>query len=476
MRILLVKPPPNPRRISLNLYEPLDLEYLAAAVPEQTVKILDMRIDRNLQETMRRFRPHLVGVTAYTCDAKTANTILSEVRRFDRHIRTVAGGIHATFVPQDFASTADVIFIGYADSSFRQYVEALELNHDPREVHNLCFSDGGELAFTAADTAPGSLQALPPPARHLTRGYRRRYHDYLHYRTALVMSSRGCPFRCTFCACWKLMNGKYVSRSAEAIVREITTLPDDVELVYFSDDNTIHKPDHALRIAELLIRRHNSRRFHIYARSDDIVKRPGLFALLKEAGLEYVTVGLEAITDADLTRINKRTTVAVNDEAIRILKKLEIYINAHFIIYPDFNKENFAALYRYVNERRLFRPAFPVLTPLPGTELYTSTRNRFVFEDTDLFDFTHSVLPTCLPRKEFYRRLGKLYEKSYSLRRYFVYAGRPLRSAPGSTPEVCHTDGVTPLRLLLLRLGAVFMYLKIRYAYRAERSGGDTRG
>jgi radical SAM superfamily enzyme YgiQ (UPF0313 family) len=475
MRILLIKPPPNPRRISLNLYEPLDLEYLAAAVPEQTVRILDMRIENNLQATLNRFRPHLVGVTAYTCDAKTANSILREVKRFDSRIRTAAGGVHATFVPQDFSSSADVVFIGYADSTFRQYVEALEAGRDPREIHNLCFAAGEELFFSPADSGVTNLQDLPLPARHLTRSYRRCYRDYLRKRTALVMSSRGCPFRCTFCACWKLMHGKYAVRSPEAIVREIATLPDDTELVYFSDDNTLHRPGHALRIAELLIRRHNSRKFHIYARADDVVRHPELFPVLKQAGLSYVTIGLEAIRDADLERINKHTTVAANNQAISILKNMGIFINAHFIIYPDFDKDSFTSLYNYLNERRLFRPAFPVLTPLPGTELYDETRDRFVLEDTDLFDFVHSVLPTRLPRREFYRRVAGLYEKSYSLRRYFAYAGK--QPAPsvvadaGAEAKRWHADGMTPLALLLLRLGAFSMYRKIRFACRIENRG-----
>jgi radical SAM superfamily enzyme YgiQ (UPF0313 family) len=493
MRILLVKPPPNRHRISLNLYEPLDLEYLAAAVPGQEVKILDMRIEKNLQGLLERFRPHLVGVTAYTCDLKTANSILEEVKRRDHRIRTAAGGIHATFRPQDFSPAADEIFIGYADKTFRQYVEALEDGGDIGGIPNLCRRARRapeELIFTRSDSETVDLEKLPPPARHLTRRYQKRYRDYLHHRTALVMSSRGCPFRCTFCACWKLMHGKYAVRSPEAIVREIDALPDEVELVYFSDDNTIHRTGNAQRMAELLIRGRNNRRFHIYARSDDIVRHPDLFAALKQAGLANVTVGLEAIRDADLVRINKRTTVALNDEAIRILKGLGIYINAHFIIYPDFDRESFRALYNYLNERRLFHPAFPVLTPLPGTELYAETRDSFVLEDTDLFDFVHSILPTRLPRREFYRRLAGLYEKSYSLRRYFAYAGRPPAAAadrtsaiPGTAPESnpgasagsCNADGITPLTLILLRLSAIIMYLKIRLAYRVERSGRSAR-
>jgi len=68
MKILLVKPPLNPGLATTSLYEPLELEYLAASVKGSDVRILDMRIDRNLHHELLNFKPDLVGITAYTCD------------------------------------------------------------------------------------------------------------------------------------------------------------------------------------------------------------------------------------------------------------------------------------------------------------------------------------------------------------------------------------------------------------------------
>ena len=64
------------------MVEPLELEYLASAVKEHDVEILDMRIDKGLNQKLEQFRPDFVGISAYTCNANTAKEILKEVKKF----------------------------------------------------------------------------------------------------------------------------------------------------------------------------------------------------------------------------------------------------------------------------------------------------------------------------------------------------------------------------------------------------------
>ena len=96
MRILLIKPPQNPNLISVSLYEPLELEYLAASVKNHDVRILDMRINQSLDQELMKFKPELVGITAYTCDFNIVKQTLQRIKEFDNSIRIVAGGHHAT--------------------------------------------------------------------------------------------------------------------------------------------------------------------------------------------------------------------------------------------------------------------------------------------------------------------------------------------------------------------------------------------
>ncbi len=473
MKILLVKPPFNPHLISTTLYEPLELEYLAAAVPEHDVEIFDMRIERNLLKKLSLFRPDIVGVSSYTCDVKTVKKIFKEIKLFDSSIKTVVGGNHATFMPHDFNEDyIDTLFIGYADHTFNEYIDACAGGTGAEGIPGLGLVHRGNIHFTEKNTASVDLDSLPFPARNLTAQYRKKYHDSLRNNLGLVMTSRGCPFRCTFCACWKLMDGKYVTRDVDSIIEELKSLAPDVDILYFSDDNTVHNVKRAWELAEKIKKHRINKKLQMYARADLIVRHPDLFRSLREAGLQYVTVGFEAVTDEGLEKINKKTTMKINSEAIRTLKKLDIYINAHFIVDPDFTDKDFDRLFRYVNDTSLYRPAYPVLTPLPGTELYKKTAADLAIKDYDFFDFAHSVLPTKLTRKRFYHRLARLYNESYSVKRFMKFKREAKRGIRTSSDFYAYnTDGISLWMLLLVRLFSIPSFLKIKYAYRSEPDG-----
>ncbi|MFC2115915.1 B12-binding domain-containing radical SAM protein [Bacteroidota bacterium] len=469
MKILLLKPPFNPHLITTTIYEPLELEYLAAAVSEHRVKILDMRLDKNLVKTLHAFKPDVACITAYSCDIKTAKRILKEIKKFDNSIQTVVGGIHATFMPSDFEEHyIDTIFIGYADLSFKNYICKLEEGEGVESISNLGIRKNNQFIYTEKQPFDVDLNSIPLPARHLVRDYQNKYHDSYRNTMSMIMTSRGCPFRCTFCACWKLMNGKYVTRDIKSIIEEIKSLPDEIKVIYFSDDNTLVNAKRAWELSEMLKENKIDKSIQMYARANTIVKHPDLFRSLKESGLEYLTVGIESFKDEELVRLNKKSTVNMNNEAIRILKELGINILAHFIVFPDYDEEDFDQLYRYVEEKNLFKPAFPVLTPLPGTELFAQTLNQILIRDYDFYDFAHSVLPTRLSRKEFYRQLTNLYKKSYSIKRYLKYKISQKFSTKKNNVYSGNLDGITLFNLLLIRIFARPQIWKLKNAYKTE--------
>jgi radical SAM superfamily enzyme YgiQ (UPF0313 family) len=471
MKILLIKPPLNPNLLAPNHDEPLELEYLAAAAAGHDVEILDMRFDRNLDRALARSRPDLVGVTAYTCDFNAAQAILKEVKKSDRNIQTAVGGHHATVLPADFAGPlVDVIFLGPADNSFKEYVNLLDAGQDISAVKNIALVTENGLLMTGKTPFASDLDILPFPDRAATLRYHKHYRDSMRTRTGLIVTSRGCPYRCTFCACWKIMDGRYLARSAESVVNEIATMPEGVELICFADDNTLHSIPRAWRMIQLLRERGVRKRYMMYARADTIVNNPDLMKALKDVGLEYLLVGLESFDDETLAALNKKVTARTNLEAVRLLKKLGIRISPHIIVDPEFRREDFRRLFRYVSELELFRPVYTVLTPLPGTDLYEKNYGRFAIRDYDFFDFTHSVLPTALDRKEFYRQYAALYLKSYSFRRYFLRKFRALAAwvRRGKSALPPDPDRIPFFQLALLIAFAYPMYRKVRRRHRVE--------
>jgi radical SAM superfamily enzyme YgiQ (UPF0313 family) len=158
------------------------------------------------------------------------------------------------------------------------------------------------------------------------------------------------------------------------------------------------------------------KRFFLYGRSDTIARNPELVERWKKIGLERVFVGLEFIRDADLNLIRKGSTVENNVKAVHVLKSLDIEIFPMFIVKPEFERRDFADLRKYCLGLELDFIGFSVLTPLPGTDLYDDMKDRLINSNYDFFDFFHTLLPTTLPVKDFYKELIELYNGSRSLK------------------------------------------------------------
>jgi len=148
--------------------------------------------------------------------------------------------------------------------------------------------------------------------------------------------------------------------------------------------------------------------FGAHARPDTVVRRPELLRLWKRAGLRSVVVGFEEIEDAVLASWSKGSSVAVNDEAISILRELEITIVGDFIVSPDCDEDRFDALERYVSGRKIDLPILAVLTPIPGQPLHAAMAERIVLHDLDYYTFSNAVVPPRLGEKRFYERYAAL--------------------------------------------------------------------
>lgn len=417
MKILLIQPPLNPMMIGAGvayLTEPLALEVIAAAVPDHQVHIIDMRIDPDLDGALRRFAPEIVGITGNTTDVYRIREILSRVKAFNAAIVTVIGGHHATMVPHDFyRSEVDVIVRGEGETTFRELVTACAQKKDLAGIQGVIHrTAAGEFVDNGLRAPCANLDRMPLPARHLTREYRNRYFRGSWRPVASLMTSRGCPFRCSFCALWKINDGKYYMRSPESVVAELRDLPE--RYIDFAEDNALHNIPRAEKICRLIKEEGIQKTYKLYARSDTVVRYPRVIEEWKQVGMELILIGLESFRDKELKGLNKSNTVRNNEEAVRILQSNGVEIAAYFIVNPDYDEDDFEQLAEYVVGLGLTQPIFTVLTPLPGTDLYAQKYCELTTHNYELFDFVHSVLPTRLPLPKFYECLLKLYRTCYA--------------------------------------------------------------
>jgi radical SAM superfamily enzyme YgiQ (UPF0313 family) len=120
---------------------------------------------------------------------------------------------------------------------------------------------------------------------------------------------------------------------------------------------------------------------------------------------------LEGANDGQLAGVNKTNTARTNEEAVRILHANGVNVWAAFIVDPAWSADDFQALRDYIGRLGLSLLQFTVLTPLPGTQLYRERRGELLTSDYRCYDTLHAVLPTRLPREEFYQRFAELYHR-----------------------------------------------------------------
>jgi radical SAM superfamily enzyme YgiQ (UPF0313 family) len=435
MRILLIEPAKSPISMAgedVFLFEPLALEYVAAGVSaEHEVRILDQRIDDTVEETLEEYQPDVVGIAGYTVHANQIRRLAEQTKMWNPEVLMVVGGHHATVAPRDFGSPhIDLVVVGDGVDSFREVIRRFDACESFAGIPGVWVNTGSGLQEGAPNPVK-DLDNFPFPDRSLTAAYRHAYYSEYMQPLASIRTSKGCPFRCNFCALWKIADGRYLKRDPERIVEELLEIEE--EFVFFADDESLVDAVRMKRLAELIRESGLRKRYFLYGRSDTIARHPDLLELWRDVGLERVFVGLEFFRDSDLEFINKGSTTDNNLQAVQVLHDLGIDIYASFIIRPEFTEEDFAEFRRYCRSIDLSFASFAVLTPLPGTDLYDEVEDQLLTREPEFFDFIHTVLPTKLPLEDFYEQYFRLYTKTIPLRNVFTFMAKyRLRDVPAS--------------------------------------------
>lgn len=412
MRILLVQPDYQPGAVGFRLVampEPLALELLAAMAPEHDVRILDLRVDADLDAALASFQPDLVAVTALTTEVYAACEVLARAKNYSSEIFTLVGGHHATLLPEDFQFPyVDAIALGEGELVFPQLVEAIERGLPLADVPNLVWRDRDDAFVRNVRTMPKfDADLVPLPRRDLVEQYREHYFFLFDRPDTSVATGRGCPYRCNFCSVWEFYQGQTRQMSAERVMQELREVK--TEHVTFVDDNFMMNARRENEIADRIRAEGIKLRYSMECRTDSIVRYPKLIEKWTEIGLYAVLLGLEGTSDDVLGSVNKKNSSRTNAEALRILRDNGIVIWGAFLIDPGWTPDRFTDLLDYVHAQGVLHTQYTVLTPLPGTELYRQQRGSLLTDDYTCFDTLHAVVPTHLPREEFYQHYASLY-------------------------------------------------------------------
>ena len=195
--------------------------------------------------------------------------------------------------------------------------------------------------------------------------------------------------------------GQLSCREIDDVVDEIAQI--DAENIYIVDDDFLYDTDRLNRFVEQVRKRKVHKNYICYGRADYISQNPDMMRKLKEIGLYYVLVGLEAIEDSYLERYEKRSDMNHNRQSVLVCRELGIHIMGMFIIDLGFRAKDFGALYRWICAHQLRHVALSIFTPELCTPTYEQYKDRIITDNPSHFDYLHLVArPERMSVRSFY--------------------------------------------------------------------------
>lgn len=362
---------------------PLGLLYLAAVLERNgyVVSVHDVVFAEDEQQLiadLEQSQPQVVGFSFLTTAVDKTNRIIQELRSRLADTVFVAGGGHCTALPEDTLERLklDYLIAGEGEDSLLAFCDSLRAGAIRHDISGLVYRKAGEVMTNPISGFVEDLDSLPLPAWHLIDMenylYPPGYIKGLFYqRTVAVLTSRGCPARCTFCSSPNIFGRRIRRRSVDSVVAEIQLLKSryHIDGVFFVDDTFTIDAAWVTRFCERMIAENLNLDWSCQTRVN--VVSHDLLVRMKAAGCVQLDFGIESGSPQVLNTLKKGITPDQIRQAFRIAKDVGLRTYGSVLIgSPGETWDDVLATKALLDEVRPSLTLFYFVTPFPGSELY----------------------------------------------------------------------------------------------------------
>lgn len=419
MKVLLVIPPyTHAKGEQYFLVFPLGIAYIAGALEAagHEVKVIDSLIEdpnpkykndgtfllglewNNLMGKIKECNPDIVGVSCgFTSQFKNTEKLCKLIREYKPGIKIFGGGAHASALTNKVIKDhlIDYAIFGEAEETVVELLDTVDKKGDLSKVNGIGYLDNaGKVQITDKRPFIKNLDSLPFPAHHLFPmqkyfkfGKNKTHNFYAkRYPCVTVVTSRGCPYTCSFCSVHTVWARSWRPRSPENVLDEIELLVKKygVREIQFEDDNLTLIKDRAMKFFQGIIDRGidiswtTPNGVVVNTLDEELIQK------MKESGCYRINIGIESgnqhVVD---TIVKKPLSLDYCRKVVKMLKKHKISVTGFFVIgMPGETIRNIKETIEFAKTNDFDDVLFSIATPYPGTELWdTAIKEGYIKQD-----------------------------------------------------------------------------------------------
>ena len=405
---------------------PLGLAYVGGYLKDRGVdiKLRDLEFDPDLanigiEGILKKEGPRVVGISSTTPQMRAALQIAKACREVDPTIQVIMGGPHASALPEETARypEVDAVCVGEGEDTLLEFVEQGGAKPD---IAGLVYEDRhGALVHTKERAVFEDINDLPHPLYEDLPVH--RYGMAHRGHSMQILTGRGCPYTCSFCASVAVRGRSYRTRGAESVVRELKQWIETYDATHFDflEETFSTYKKRVLELCQGLVDSGLKVDWTTSSRADRVDDE--ILTAMKAAGCTEIAIGVESGDEKVLSHAAKGVKLDEIRQAFKKIKEYGINTYGYFILgLPYETEDSLRRTIDFAIELDIDYAQFSILIPLPGTEVWEMAKEGKVLRNlaTDWSEYNFYNDPIIASEQLNGEILQKYYREAY--RRYYI--------------------------------------------------------